>query len=188
MRGDSPAAERHMPPEARNDQSQSEVKMFLKGHEVVVHTAPTPDGGFYAFAMLLDPFSGGAEMKSFEARAGSEIQAEVDCARQALRFLEQAPPQRAPAQSFKASRTTLEVVGRRVDIFCDLVGHEKYQAFPFLYRPDGKRIVIIRFHLDEAIVGASAEEACEKCVRKLEQYFREESERAQRPGSSPKGA
>lgn len=153
-----------------------------------MHTAPTPGGGYYAFAVLLDPFKGGAEMKSFEARATSEDAAEVECARQALLFLEQASPQPSPAQSFKASRTTVDIEGRRVDIFCDLVGHEKYQAFPFLYRPDGKRVVIIRFHLDEAIVGASADEAREKCLRRLEEYFREESDRARRSGPPPRDA
>jgi hypothetical protein len=155
--------------------------MFLKGHEVVVHTAPTPGGGFYAFAVLLDPFKGQAEMKSFEARGPSETQAEVECARQALLFLEQAHHSSSPVSSFKASRSTLEVGGRKVDIFCDLVGDEKYQAFPFMYRPDGKRVVIIRFHLDEAIVGASPEEAREKCVLRLEKYFQEEADRSARP-------
>ncbi len=160
---------------------------MLKGYEVLVHTAPTREGGFYAFAVLLDPFTGGREMKSFEARAEDETQAELECARQALLFLEQAPATPAPAQSFKAQRTTVDILGRRVDIFCDLVGHEKYQAFPFLYRPDGKRVVIIRFHLDEAILGASAEQACSNCVRRLEDYFRDEADRPRRgdpPGKS----
>ena len=167
---------------------QNERKVVLKGHEVIVHTAPTPDGGYYAFAVLLDPFANGGEMKSFEARAGSEGEAEVRCAEQALQYLEQAVPNPPPAQSFKASRATLEVLGRRVDIYCDWVGQQKFQAFPFLYRPDGKRVVIIRFHLDEAIVGVTAEEAREKCVARLEQYFREESARAPAPDRPPKAS
>lgn len=168
--------------------SENEKKLLLRGHEIVVHTAPTPEGGYYAFAVMFDPFRSQEEMKSFEARAASEAQAELECARQALVFLEQAPNAPGAPQAFKASRTTLEIEGRRVDIFCDLVGHEKYQAFPFLYRPDGKRVVIIRFHLDEAIVGASAEEAHHKCVRRLEQYFRDEAERAAgRPPSTLPG-
>jgi hypothetical protein len=159
----------------------NETKLLLKGHEVVVHTAPTRDGGFYAFAVLLDPFREGGEMKSFEVRAVSEGEAEVECARQALLYLEQARAAPAPAHSFKASRSTVDILGRKVDIFCDLIAHDKYQAFPFLYRPDGKRVVILRFHLDEAIVGDSADEARDRCLRRLEEYFDAEQQRAAPP-------
>lgn len=156
----------------------NETKLLLKGHEVVVHTAPTRDGGFYAFAVLLDPFREGGEMKSFEVRAASEGEAEVECARQALLYLEQARSAPGPARSFKASRITVEILGRKVDVFCDLIAQDKYQAFPFLYRPDGKRVVILRFHLDEAIVGDSADEARDRCLQRLEEYFRAEQQRS----------
>jgi hypothetical protein len=169
-----------MPPQDGN-----ETKLLLKGHEVVVHTAPTREGGYYAFAVLLDPFREEGEMKSFEVRAASEGEAEVECARQALQYLEQARSTPAPARSFKASRSTVDILGRKVDIFCDLIAQDKYQAFPFLYRPDGKRVVILRFHLDEAVVGESAEEARDLCMRRLEEYFGAEQKRAHSPAIPP---
>ena len=152
-------------------------KVLLRGHEVVVHTAPSSDGGFYAFAVLPDQRGGAGESKSVEVRADSELNAEVECARQALELLKQTPPQAAVSKPFKASRCTVEIQGRKVDIFCDLIGDDRYQAFPFLYRPDGKRIIMIRFHLDEAIVADSVREAREKCVERLDEYFRRESKR-----------
>jgi hypothetical protein len=152
-------------------------KLLLRGHEVVVHTAPSSDGGFYAFAVLPDQSGGAGESKSVEVRADSELNAEVECARQALELLEQTEPDSPTTEPFKAARCTVEVQGRKVDIFCDLIGHDRYQAFPFLYRPDGKRIIMIRFHLEEAIVADSVREARDECVRRLDEYFREERSR-----------
>lgn len=152
-------------------------KLLLRGHQVVVHTAPSSDGGFYAFAVLPDQCSEAGENRSVEVRADNELNAEVECARQALELLEQAPPPAVVSEPFKASRCTVEIQGRKVDIFCDLIGDDRYQAFPFLYRPDGKRVIMIRFHLDEAIVADSVREVREKCIERLDEYFRMESKR-----------
>ncbi len=141
----------------------------------MVHTAPSSDGGFYAFAVLPDQSGGAGESKSVEVRADSELNAEVECARQALQLLQQAPHEAATSEPFRASRCTVDIQGRKVDIFCDLIGDDRYQAFPFLYRPDGKRVIMIRFHLDEAIVAGTVREAREKCVARLDEYFRGES-------------
>ncbi|MEE9218818.1 MAG: hypothetical protein V3U98_07090 [Acidobacteriota bacterium] len=160
-------------------------KLLLRGHEVVVHTAPSGDGGFYAFAVL--PVRTGDEegARSIEVRAESEIQAEVECARQALHLLEQAQQSTPVTESIKANRWSVDILGYRVDIYCDLVGHESYQAFPFLYRPDGKRVIMIRFHLDEAIVADSADQARDACICRLEEYFREDIRRRDARTSIP---
>ena len=68
-----------------------------------------------------------------------------------------------------------------MDIFCDAVGEETYQSFPFLRDSQGQRTIILRFHLDEAITARTPEEARIRCVRRLEDFFDQEDQAVQGP-------
>lgn len=142
-------------------------KFWIRGHEVVVTTSSVA-GSYYSFALLTVDQEGRQGMKGFKARAASLREAELECIDRVLTYLEQPTP---PAARSSSSRNLARIRGREVDIFCDLVGPEHYQAFPFLYDEQGRRQILLRFHLDEAVTAGHAEEARLLCVRRLEAYF-----------------
>ena len=144
-------------------------KLWIRGHEIVVATCPRGEAEFYSFAVLTTDFGRGHGMKGFHATAGTAKAAELGCIQLILEFLEdRSNDARGPLGS---SRNLATIRSRKVDIFCDLVGEGKFQAFPFLYDEQGRRRIIMRFHLDEAITGESPEEARLRCVKRLEMYF-----------------
>jgi hypothetical protein len=142
-------------------------KFWIRGHEVIVSTSSVA-GSYYSFALLTVDQEGGQGMKGFKARAETLREAELQCIDRVLTYLEQPA---APAPRASSSRNLARIRGREVDIFCDLVGREHYQAFPFLYDERGQRQILLRFHLDEAVTAGNAEEARLLCVRRLEAYF-----------------
>lgn len=141
----------------------------VRGFEVVVHTARVSSERHICFVFLADPFDDRRQLKIFKGRGATSEEAEQAPLREALAYLDR--PNVTGIASILAGRSTLDIAGRKVDIFCDLAGDGRYQAFPFLYRPDGSRVLILRFHLEEAIMGGTPGEAMSECIRRLETFF-----------------
>jgi len=139
------------------------------GHEIVVHTQRLTPAQNICFVFLLDPYDEKHELKIFRGKGATVDEAENSTLREALSYLDS--PTLGGYTSILAGKSTLNVAGRKVDIFCDLLPDGRYQAFPFLYRPDGSRVIIMRFHLAESITGPTAAEAFSACIRQLEDYF-----------------
>jgi hypothetical protein len=142
----------------------------IHGHEIVVHTQRLSSAQHLSFVFLSDPHNNKHELKIFRGKGATAEEAENSTLREALSYLDR--PADIGVSSILAARSTLHVEGRKVDVFCDLLPDGRIQAFPFLYRPDGKRVIIMRFHLGEAITGRTTSEAFSECVRRLEEYFR----------------
>lgn len=163
----------------------------VRRHEIVVHTSPTNGSRHLCFVFLSDPFADRHELKVFRGHGATVEEAESDTIKEALAYLDHQAGK--GVSTILAGRNTLTVAGRRVDIFCDVLPDGSYQAFPFLYRPDGTRVVIMRFHMDEAITGDTPCSAIMSCIDALEQYFLERSPQrgsdvAQPVGARPTGA
>jgi len=141
------------------------------GHEIVVHTQRLPPANNVCFVFLLDPYDDRHELKIFRGKGATADEAESSTLREALAYLDS--PTAGGFSTILAGKSTLNVAGRKVDIFCDQLPDGRFQAFPFLYRPDGRRVIIMQFHLTEAITGASAAEAFGTCIRRLEEHFAE---------------
>jgi len=141
---------------------------MLRGHEVISHTATFSDGRHCCLVYLLDPFADRKDLKVFKAYAQECDEAETRALSQALDFLEFRD---VDPNATVASHTSIDIAGRKVDIFCDLVAEGRYQAFPFLRRADGSRSLIMQFHLKEAITAASPGEALARCVSRLTDHF-----------------
>lgn len=144
-------------------------RLQVRGHEIVVHTARVSDTRHLCFIFLLDPFDERRELKIFKGKGSSVEEAEDSTLKEALSYLDR--PAGGNVTSILAGRSTLHISGRKVDIFCDTIGEGRWQAFPFLYRPDGSRVLILRFHLKESIVGGTPAEAMAVCIRRLEEHF-----------------
>ena len=141
----------------------------VHGFEVVVHTTRVLAERSLCFVFLTDPFDERREVRIFRGRGATSEEAEQATLREALAYLD--VPNTRDNVSILTGRSTLNIAGRKVDIFCDLAGGGKYQAFPFIYLPDGSRVLILRFHLDEAITGATPGEAISACIVRLEAFF-----------------
>lgn len=144
-------------------------RLKVRSHEIVVHTSPVSEARTLCFVFLTDPFGHRHELKVFRGEGGSAEEAESATLKEALAYLDH--PAGRFVSTILAGRNTLTVAGRRVDIFCDNLPDGRYQAFPFLYRPDGSRVVILRFHMDEAITGETPGEAIVRCISRLEEHF-----------------
>jgi len=145
----------------------------VHGFEVVVHTTWVSAERCLCFVFLTDPFDERREVRIFRGRGATSEEAEQATLRDALAYLDR--PNTAGTVSILAGRSTLNIAGRKVDIFCDLAAEGKYQAFPFIYLPDGSRVLILRFHLDEAITGPTPGDAISACIVRLEEFFGRES-------------
>lgn len=143
----------------------------LRGHEVVSHTSPEAGGGYCCRVFLLDPFASDHELKVFRAIGEAPVVAECSALADVLRFLELPGP---ITESDAGDHGTVSISGRIVDIFCDVVGEGLHQAFPFLRRADGTRVLIMQFHLVEAVTAESAASAMAECINRLERYFSEQ--------------
>jgi len=141
---------------------------LLRGHEVISHTASFTNGRHCCLVFLLDPYAGQKDLKVFKAYADRSDEAETLALTQALSFLEYRD---IDTPATLASHTSVDLAGRRVDIFCDLVAEGRYQAFPFVRRDGGSRELIMQFHLREAITGETPGAALEQCIRRLSDYF-----------------
>jgi len=155
-----------MPP----SQVETGKKLWMRGHEIVVATSPKGEETFYSFAVLTTDLGRGNGMKGFHSTADSAKSAELECIRLVLEFLERSSAD-IEIPRLESSRNLATIRGRKVDIFCDLVGEGKFQAFPFLYDEKGRRRIIMQFHLDEAVTGDTPEEARLRCVHRLEAHF-----------------
>jgi hypothetical protein len=141
----------------------------VRGFEVVIHSVRLAAGKHLCFVFLADPFDERRQLKIFKGRGPTLEEAEKVTLKEALAYLDR--PSVEGVASILAGRSTLDIAGRKVDIFCDLAGEGIYQAFPFLYRPDGSRVLILRFHLEEAITGKTPGAAMSECIRRLEAFF-----------------
>ena len=157
-------------------------KYWIRGHEVMVTTSRPMHGEHYSFAILTVDVEGRQGMKGFKARAASARESELTCIDAVLTYLEEQAG-KVSRLRLNSSRNLATVRGRHVDIFCDLVGPENFQAFPFLYDAKGRRQMILRFHLDEAVTANTAEEARLRCVRRLEAHFDDVDAAAPKAGS-----
>jgi len=155
----------------------------LHGYEVIVHVERISGDRHLCFAFLTDPFDPRHELKIFKGRGSTAEGAEEATLRDTLAYLD--GPRAEHVSSILAGRNTLDVAGRKVDIFCDIVADGVFQAFPFLYRPDGSRVLILRFHLEESITGATPAQAISECIRRLEDHF---SRSDSSPGTTGGGA
>jgi hypothetical protein len=155
----------------------------VRGFEVVIHTTRLSAERHLCFVFLADPYDDRRQLKIFKGRGPSPEEAEKTTLRDALEYLDR-PTLTGPA-SILAGRSTLDIAGRKVDIFCDTVGEGLFQAFPFLYRPDGSRVLILRFHLDEAITGATPGVAMSECIRRLEALFERGGPEVEAAGTAP---
>ncbi len=144
-------------------------RLRIRRHEIVVHTSPLIESRHLCFVFLADPYAERHELKVFRGNGATVEEAEASTLKEALSYLDH--PAGRHVSTILAGRNTLTVAGRKVDIFCDVLPDGTYQAFPFLYRPDGTRVVILRFHMDEAIVAESPGEAIRLCIERLEDHF-----------------
>ena len=140
---------------------------LLRGHEVVSHTASYRDGRHCCFVFLFDPREG-RDLKIFKAYGSSVDEAENQALSQALNFLQFHDIDVAATVT---SHSSIDIAGRKVDIFCDLIAEGRYQAFPFVRRANGSRDLIMQFHLKEAVTGDSPAAALDLCISRLEDYF-----------------
>jgi hypothetical protein len=154
----------------------------VHGHEIVVHTEQRESDCCVCFVFLVDPFDEPHELKIFKGQGKSIDEAESSTLDVALDYLDH--PTSTPVSTIFPGRGTLNVAGRKVDIFCEELPDGRHQAFPFLYRPDGSRVIIMQFHLAEAITGKTSAEAYTACIVALEKYFESgaEEERKQTIG------
>jgi len=143
--------------------------MKVLGHEVVVHTQRLDPSQNVCYVFLLDPYDDHHELKIFHGKGATVDEAENATLSEALTYLDS--PTVGGYSTILAGKSTLNVAGRKVDIFCDQLPDGRYQAFPFLYRPDGTRVIIMRFHLSESITGTTSAEAFSSCIHELEAYF-----------------
>ncbi len=143
-------------------------RVHLRGHQVVSRTSAAQGGRFHSTVLLLDPHRQDHPLRAFQAYGPEALAAEGAALSQALEYLE-AP--RGEPEALLSSHTRLNVAGRQVEIFCDLVGPQSYQAFPFLRRSEGTLELIMQFHLREAITADSPAAAIARCARRLEDYF-----------------
>lgn len=143
-------------------------QLLLRGHEVVSHTASFSDGRHFCLVILLDPFDGRQHLKVFKEYAPGCDEAESRALARALRFLE---ARDVGATATLAVHSSIDIAGRRIDIFCDLIAEGLYQAFPFVRRVDGSRSLIMQFHLKEAVTGESPAAALDRCIHRLDDYF-----------------
>jgi hypothetical protein len=144
-------------------------RLQIRRHEVVIHTSPQERSRHLCFVFLSDPYAERHELKVFRGNGATAEEAEASTLKEALSYLDH--PAGKYVSTILAGRNTLTVAGRKVDIFCDHLPDGSYQAFPFLYRPDGTRVVILRFHMNEAIVGDTPGVAIKECIERLEEYF-----------------
>ncbi len=144
-------------------------RLQVRRHEIVVHTSPLRESRHLCFVFLADPFAERHELKVFRGQGATAEEAESATLKEALSYLDH--PAGRYVSTILAGRNTLTVAGRKVDIFCDHLPDGSYQAFPFLYRPDGTRVIILRFHMNEAIVGDTPGVAIKLCIDRLEDYF-----------------
>jgi hypothetical protein len=165
---------------AAKSESGPGKKFWLRGHEVIVTTSAERAGRYYSFALLTVDADGSGEMKGFKARGATSREAELSCIDRVLTYLEDQMGKVAQPR-LRSSRNLASIRGRDVDIFCDMVGADSFQAFPFLYDEQGRRHILLRFHLDEAITAEDAEEARLRCVRRLEAFFDEQDVASTRP-------
>lgn len=150
-------------------QLQAGRSFKVLGHEIVVHTQRLTPAQNVCFVFLLDPYDDRHELKIFRGKGATVDEAENSTLREALSYLD--TPTLAGYSRILAGKSTLNVAGRKVDIFCDKLPDGRFQAFPFLYRPDGRRVIIMRFHLAQSITGGTSAEAFGACIRELEDYF-----------------
>ncbi len=148
----------------------------LRGHEVLSHTIAGRDGEFRCTVFLFDPHDERHDLIVFKGTGVGLQQAEDSALDQALRFLE-IPLGRSNAAT--SSRCSLDIAGRRVEIFCDVVGEERYQAFPFLWKADGMLDLIMQFHLQEAVTADTPAAAMARCIERLEMHFAQPAAQAE---------
>jgi hypothetical protein len=148
-------------------------RLKVRRHEIVVHTNPVGDSSHTCFVFLSDPFEERHELKVFRGGGATAEEAEASTIKEALAYLDH--PAGRLVTTILAGRNTLTVAGRKVDIFCDILPDGSYQAFPFLYRPDGTRVVILRFHMEISITGDTPGNAIARCIDALESHFLEKS-------------
>jgi len=141
----------------------------VRGFEVVVHSARLAADRHLCFVFVSDPFDRDGQLKIFKGHGVSSQAAEESTIKEALDFLDRRSPE--GIASILTGRSTLHIAGRKVDIFCDTIGEGLFQAFPFLYRADGSRVLILQFHLEESIVGPTPATAVSECIRRLEEFF-----------------
>jgi len=153
----------------------------LRGHEVLSHTTSARDGVFRCTVFLFDPHDERHDLIVFKGTGACLQQAEDSALDQALRFLE-IPLERSNAAT--SSRCSLDIAGHRVEIFCDIVGEGRYQAFPFLWKADGLLDLIMQFHLQEAVTGDTPAAAMARCIERLESHFAQPAAQAQGVGGA----
>jgi len=139
----------------------------LKGHQVAFHTDVGSGGRYRCLVMMLDPFDDRHGLRVFRGYGPAPMSAENEALSNALQYLS-LPDTPAPAATI--NRLSVTVQGQRVDIFCDLVGPDRYQAFPFHHGEQGYS-VIMRFHMDEAVTGSTPVQAVTRCISRLEEHF-----------------
>ena len=144
-------------------------RLHIRSHEIVVHTSRVSEALHLCFVFVADPFAERHELKVFRGKGPSAEEAEAATIKKTLSYLDH--PVGKSASTILAGRNTLHVAGRKVDIFCDHLPDGSYQAFPFLYRPDGSRVLILQFHMNEAIVGDTPAKAISLCIERLDDYF-----------------
>ncbi len=140
----------------------------MRGHEILSQTHAFSDGLYRCTVFLFDPTSPENKLRIFKAYGPHPEPAEEEAIGEALQFLMLPDSDPAVAQT---SHTTLGIGGRVVEIYCDLVGEGRFQAFPFLVEPDGTRSIIMQFHLLEAVTGPTPGAAMNRCIRRLEEHF-----------------
>jgi len=140
----------------------------IRGHEIFSQTRAFDDGLYRCTVFLFDPSSPELRLRVFRAYGSQPEPAEAEAIGEALQFLMLPDSDPAVAQT---AHTTLGIAGRVVEIWCDLVGEGRYQAFPFQVERDGSRSIIMQFHLIEAITGPTPGAAMSRCIRRLEEHF-----------------
>lgn len=149
----------------------------LRGHEVLSNTTAGYDGKYCCTVFLFDPHDERHDLIVFKGTGAGLQQAEDSAMDQALRFLE-IPLERSNTAT--SSRCSLDIAGRRVEIYCDIVGEGRFQAFPFLWKADGLLDLIMQFHLQEAVTGNTPAAAIARCIERLEGHFAQPAAQAQR--------
>jgi len=140
----------------------------FRGHEILSQTHAFENGLFRCTVFLFDPTRSELKLRVFKAYGPQPEPAEEAAIGEALQFL--MLPDTDPAIA-GTSHTALSIAGRNVEIYCDLVGEGRFQAFPFLIGVDGSRSIIMQFHLVEAITGETPGSAMNRCIRRLEEHF-----------------
>ena len=144
----------------------------VKEHQVLSHTTTFGDGRHGSVIFLFDPADPGRGLKVFKGWGGDRDEAETAAVAQAVTYLDLASS--VPDTVF-ADRATVMMAGRVVDVFCDAVGNDSYQAFPFLRKEDGTHGMIIEFHLHDVVTGSTPAAAIRSCIHRLQDFFALES-------------